>query len=278
MNLFYTVYVFELHNGKYLLCPSTDDCSVLECMYMYPEGTYGSTALEAGNIARLITTVEQVESWQIDGLVHLYMHKYGTNNVIGGSYKRFGQETSTSDKIKFIVDGLDELNARKDKCRKLLVQDLSADFTSQIRMYNNLVELKDQYHLDRSIIDDLSWLSDLIINGTYQPTYHTRYDKLMNDIAHICKRAYNLGIVENKYYFPYPRVYFDSRVLPYERSAWKYNYELDTELKPVFSTCELAIYTMINREDELLYDIKQIDIDTIKDKLLLQQLLESRDD
>jgi len=230
-------------------------------------------AREQSSIARLITTHTNIESWQIDGLVHLYMHKFGTNNVIGGSYQWFGQAKSTSEHIKFIVDGLDELNARKEKCRKLLVQDLSADFTSQIRMYDNLVELKSQYHLDRSIIDDLSWLSDLIINGTYKQEYYTRYEKLMNNLAHICKRAYKLGIVENSYYFPYPRVYFDSRVLPYERGAWNYNYETDTELKQVISTCELAIYTMINREDELLYDIEQIDIDTIRDKLLLQQLL-----
>ncbi len=264
MNLFYTVFVFELHNGKYLLCPSTDDCTALECMFMY--------AREQSSIARLVTTHTNIESWQIDGLVHLYMHKYGMNNVIGGSYQRYNLESSTSDKIKFIVNGLEELNARKEKCRKLLIQDLSADFISQIHMYNNLVMLKDQYHLDRSIIDDLSWLSDLIVNGTYTPDNYNRYDKLMNNLAQICNRAYKLGIVKNSYYFPYPRVYFDSRVLPYERSAWNYNYQLDTELKQVMSTCELAIYTMINREDELLYDIEKIDIDTMKDKLLLQQL------
>jgi len=265
MNLLYTVFVFELLNGKYLLCPSTDDCTALECMFMYPR--------EQIFITRLVTTHTNIESWQIDSVVHLYMHKYGTNNVFGGSYSHFSENHDTSDNIKFIADGLDELNARKEKCRKLLVQDLSADFTSQIRMYDSLVELKDQYHLNRSIIDDLSWLSDLIINGTYKQENYTRYDGLMNNISNICKRAYQLGIVKNSYYFPYPRVYFDSRVLPYERGAWNYNYETDLELKQVISTCELAIYTMINREDELLYDIEQIDIDTIRDKQLLQQLL-----
>jgi hypothetical protein len=311
MNSFYTVFIFELQNGKYLLCPSTDDCSALECMFMYPEaGTFGS--IEA---ARLITTVKQVESWQIDGLVHLYMHKYGTDNVIGGSYQKFGQATSTSDQIKFIVDGLEELNERKEKCRKLQQMDslgnsrepksplaeapsrapsvplaeapsreLSVpldsidNYKSQIQMYENLVELKNQYHIDRSIIGEFGWLQSLIINGpefngsktkTFKGDFtkkydYDRYNTLMNNLAQICKKAIFYGIIEKKYYTHNPHLLFDSSVFWYERQI--------INIEPELKIFEQAIYTLINREDELLFDIEQIDIYTIRDKLLYKTI------
>lgn len=268
MNFFYTVYVFELHDGKYLLCPSTDDCSALECMFMYPE---------SGNIARLLTTVEQVESWQIDGIVHLYMHKYGINNVIGGSYERFGQTTSTSDQIKFIVDGLEKLNERKEKCRKLHQEhsnlettsvgvssplDSIDNYKSQIQMYENLVELKNQYHIDRSIICEFGWLQSIIINGLSARDQSSldRYNTLMNNLAQICQKAISYGIIEKKYYTHNPHMLFDSSIFWYERQT--------NNIEPDLKTFEQAIYTLINREDELLFDIEQIDIDTIRDKLL----------
>lgn len=275
MNLFYTVYVFELHDGKYLLCPSTDDCSALECMFMYPE---------AGNIARLLTTVEQVESWQIDGIVHLYMHKYGINNVIGGSYQRFGQATSTSEQIKFIIDGLEELSARKEICRKLHQTgnlDSIDNYKSQIQMYESLVELKNQYHIDRSIICEFGWLQSLIMNGpeingslawetkTFRGDFtkkydYDRYNTLINNLAQICQKAISYGIIEKKYYTHNPHLLFDSSIFWYERQT--------NNIEPELKIFEQAIYTLINREDELLFDIEQIDIDTIRDKLLYKTI------
>jgi hypothetical protein len=308
MNSFYTVFIFELQNGKYLLCPSTDDCSALECMFMYPEaGTFGS--IEA---ARLITTVKQVESWQIDGLVHLYIHKFGTNHVIGGSYQKFGQATSTSEQIKFIVDGLEELTARKEKCRKLHQMNSLApsrelsvplaeapsrelsvplaeapsrelsvplnsidNYKSQIQMYENLVELKNQYHIDRSIIGEFGWLQSLIINGpefktkTFRGDFtkkydYERYNTLMNNLAQICQKAISYGIIEKKYYTHNPHLLFDSSIFWYERQT--------NNIEPELKIFEQAIYTLINREDELLFDIEQIDIDTIRDKLLYKTI------
>ncbi len=254
--MIYTIFVFELAGNKYLLCPSTDDCSALECFFMYPEAFR-----EQRLSARLITTHQNIEDWQIDGLVHLYMHKYGTNNVIGGSYTKFGDNHCTSDHIKFIVDGLEELNNRKEKCRRLQTQDLSADYTTQLSMYNNLVQLKDQYHIDRCIVGELGWLYDLIINDTYKPENYCRYNGIMHNLALICKRARKLGIIDSNFHYPYPRAYFDSRVIEHKTC----------DLTQVINTCELAIYTMINREDELLYDMEQIDIDNIRDYVLMQQ-------
>ncbi len=291
MNSFYTVFIFELQNSKYLLCPSTDDCTALECMFMYPE---------SGNISRLITTVKQVESWQIDGLVHLYMHKFGTNHVIGGSYQKFGQATSTSEQIKFIVDGLEELTARKEKCRKLHQMDSLGNsrepksplaeapsrapkvpldsidnYKSQIQMYENLVELKNQYHIDRSIIGEFGWLQSLIINGpefktkTFRGDFtkkydYDRYNTLINNLAQICQKAISYGIIEKKYYTHNPHLLFDSSIFWYERQT--------NNIEPELKIFEQAIYTLINREDELLFDIEQIDIDTIRDKLLYKTI------
>jgi hypothetical protein len=249
---------------------------------------------EAGNIARLLTTVEQVESWQIDGIVHLYMHKYGINNVIGGSYQRFGQATSTSEQIKFIIDGLEELSARKEICRKLHQMDslgnsreLSVpldsidNYKSQIQMYESLVELKNQYHIDRSIICEFGWLQSLIINGlefngslawetkTFRGDFtkkydYDRYNTLMNNLAQICQKAISYGIIEKKYYTHNPHLLFDSSIFWYERQT--------NNIEPELKIFEQAIYTLINREDELLFDIEQIDIDTIRDKLLYKTI------
>ncbi len=304
MNSFYTVFIFELQNGKYLLCPSDDDCSAQEGLFMYPEAI-------AFREPRAVTTVKQVESWQIDGLVHLYMHKYGTNNVIGGSYQAFGPEYGrvgksvsacgiseatcgiseatcgiseatcgiseatcgisesarcycTSEQIKFITDGLDELNARKEKFRKLGTESLDTidNYRSQVEMYDNLVQLKDQYHIDRSIIGEIGWLQNLIINGTYTHSDYYRYNTLMQNLAQICQKAISYEIIEKQYYTHNPRLYFDSQAVHKECAGHEVSFEI----------FEQAIYTLINREDELLYDIEQINIADIRDRLLYQIL------
>jgi hypothetical protein len=187
------------------------------------------------------------------------------------------------------------------------------NYKSQIQMYENLIELKNQYHIDRSIIGEFGWLQSLIINGpefngsagrtegstgrtegstareqsslggnaarersslawktkTFKGDYtkkydYDRYNTLMNNLAQICQKAISYGIIEKKYYTYNPHLLFDSSIFWYERQI--------INIEPELKIFEQAIYTLINREDELLFDIEQIDIDTIRDKLLYKTI------
>ena len=265
MNAIYNVYVFELDNSAYLLCPSTGDCSILECEFMHPE------ICSKHRVIKLLDTYCDIEGWQIDGLVHAFMHKYGTNNVYGGSYSS-NNDVKTADHIKFMAYGLNKLRERQILCDKYKSStSMSMDYKSEIAMYNELMSLQSEYHIDRTIIDDIEWLKSVIAGST--TVNLDRYHATIKKLSEIYAKAVMLFDLERGWIYSRPDIFFDSRVLPYERTVWNYNVDNDTKLNEVIKKFELAIYTMINREDEVLYDLEQINIDDIQYKYYMQQLL-----
>lgn len=275
MNAIYNVYVFELDNAAYLLCPSIGDCSILECEFMHPD------ICSKHRVIKLLDTYCDIEGWQIDGLVHAFMHRYGTNNVYGGSYSKLNATSdniktadhiTTADHIKYMVDGLNKLRERQILCDKYKSStSMTMDYKSEIAMYNELISLQSKYHIDRTIIDDIEWLKSVIIGPT--TVNLERYHNLMKKLSEIYTKAAKLFNLETGLTYSRPDTFFDSRVLPYERNVWNYNVDNDTKLNDVIKNFELAIYTMINREDEVLFDMEQINIDDIQNKYYMQQLL-----
>ena len=85
----YIVDVILLSNNKYLIypyLPNNCECengfTIQEYNFLYDEWLNGQTVKSLENV------IQDVEAWQIDGLVHLYMHKYGIENVRGGRYNK----------------------------------------------------------------------------------------------------------------------------------------------------------------------------------------------
>ncbi len=263
----YTVFVFKLADGKMLLCPKIemDDNKsfITETEFLYSDITLKNRIVE------LIDTHKNVEAWQIDGLVHMYMHKYGTNNVYGGSYIK-NREVSVSDHIKFITEGINELDNRRDVYHKLKDHVCNHD-PKNIEKYNRLATLRDAYHIDRNIINELEWLRNCIYtNGTDNLT---KYYSCINNLRIVHERASKLFNLEQTIFHRKPDLFFDSRVLPYERNHVHYEATHDDKLEPMIKSFELAIYTMINREDETLFDMEQVNIQEEIDCDILRQLI-----
>ena len=295
--MLYTVFVYKLANGKFLLCPTPrqiDNTSLIKSeipLVTESEFLYSDITLN-NRIVDIVETHKDIEAWQIDGLVHMYMHKYGTNNVYGGSYTD-NREVSVSDHIKFITEGLRELDDRRDTYNKLKNHTCNHD-PANIKTYDRLASLKDAYHIDRNIINELEWLKNCIYqNGTFGLTNGTfgltngafgltngtfgltKYHACINNLRVVHERASKLFNLEQTIYHKKPDLFFDSRVLPYERTVYMYNPTDDDQLEPMIKSFELAIYTMINREDETLFDMEQINIQEERDCNVIRQLKET---
>jgi hypothetical protein len=72
-----------------------------------------------------------------------------------------------------------------------------------------------------------------------------------------------------KLFFEKPYVFFDGRIIQRERDMHNYDFKSDKQLEQVIKVFELAIYSLINREEELYFDLNQIRINENKDKLFI---------
>lgn len=286
----YNVYVYELKDGKYLLCPKValdnNNFGINESAFVYQE------IVRNNPIVRVIHIQEDVESWQIDGYVHVYMRKYGVANVRGGRYDTLELSESTkseiSNAIKFFSYGLEEQTQRVYQyhdCRENLERDID-HYRDCVAMYDKLDAERKKYEIDKTIAYDLNWLKQIVEKG-YTPFFEfkDKYYKLMGRLANIYEQYLNsdedaqakIDSIHRQYdncakceiFYNSPCIFFDSRVIHEERIKNNYKYESDIQFKCVISTFELAIYSLINRENELVFDLSQIGIKEIKDKLFI---------
>ena len=165
----YDVYVYKLTNGKYLLYPAlicNDNCvndeSDKECAFLYDD------YLRNTKIESLEKIKTNIEAWQIDGLVHLYMHLFGIENVRGGRYRAaiLSDETkdAISQSIKYFIDGLDEDRQEIEKYHTYaytIVSDHDS-IDSQYVAYKNLEQRRNNYKVNRNLLNELDWLKRII--------------------------------------------------------------------------------------------------------------------
>jgi hypothetical protein len=112
-----------------------------------------------------------------------------------------------------------------------------------------------------------------------------KYDSLMTNLVTVYEQYLNVdedartkidrihelygNCAKCELFFQNPCTFFDSRVIEEEREHNNYIYESDIALKCVMTVFELAIYSLINREDELIFDMNQILIQENRDKLFI---------
>ena len=279
----YNIYVYELNNGKYLLYPRVisnyDNFCAGEAAFVYQE------IVKNNPIKRLIHTQNGLESWQIDGFVHTYMHNHGIENVRGGRYNTLElyEKEEISKAIKYFTYGLEEQEQRVYQYYDYIdtiVHDPD-NYKEKINNYEKTDMERKRFEIDRTIIYDLNWLVRSIETGVNKFfEIKDDYYKLMDRLSLIYKQY--LNVVEDaeskidglskglcKLFFEKPYVFFDGRIIKRERELHNYDLKTDKQLDQVIKVFELAIYSLINREEELYFDLNQIRINENRDKLFI---------
>ena len=293
MNSLYNIYVYLLKDGMRLLCANARldidsqlDANLDACLYQ---------DIVANNPIVCLEEIEfDVRAWQVDAFVHLQMHKHGIEKVRGGRYRSILLSTSEkeeiSNAIKFFAYDLLEQDARKDKFQELMRQNIDKDLVNRnIQAYFNAEDIRKRFAINRGIIDELDWLLQII--KTPEPNFvsrvSSRYYKLMRDLGnvyeHFLKETDNaselvktilkddLPICDLNLQTPY--TFFDSRIILEEREHGNYDFDSDATLSFVIKVFELAIYTLINREDEAIFERDLIDLQENKDKMFIKEHL-----
>jgi len=279
----YNIYVYELNNGKYLLYPriisNYDNFCMDEAAFVYQE------IVKNNPIKRLIHTHNGLDAWQIDAFVHTYMHNYGIENVRGGRYNtlELSEKEEISKAIKYYTYGLEEQEQRVYQYYEYIdtiVHDPD-NYKEKINYYEKTDMERKRFEIDRTIIYDLNWLVRSIETGVDKFfEIKDEYYKLMERLSLIYKQY--LSVMEDaqskidglskglcKLFFEKPYVFFDGRIIQREREMHNYDFKADKQLEQVIKVFELAIYSLINREEELYFDLNQIRINENKDKLFI---------
>jgi hypothetical protein len=283
--MMYDIYVYELSNGKYLLYPrivsNYDNFCINEAAFVYQE------IVKNNPIMRLTHIQKDLECWQIDAYVHLYMRNYGIENVRGGRYNtlKLSNTEDISETIKYFSYGLEEQEQRVFQYYEYvdtIVYDPD-NYREKINYYEKTELERKRYEIDRTIIYDLNWLTRSIENGVSNFfEINDEYYKIMTQLSLIYKQYLNVvedaqskidGLCKDydicKIFFEKPYIFFDKRIIKREREMHKYDYKLDKQIHCVIKVFELAIYSLINREEELIFDLNQISINKIKDQLFI---------
>ncbi len=282
----YNIYIYKLKHGeKFLLCPHSANNENVEqnlSAFIYQEIVRDNPILELDH-----TVMESCADWQVDALVHTYMHKHGIDNVRGGRYKSWTlsdvEKEEISKTIKYYAFELEEQKSKRDRFYEY--SQMNNDITSlknAIAVYETLCETRRSYQIDRSIIHELNWLLSII--QTPEKKFLSiieRYNSLMVALGNVFKQfEREIPDAKNKLetkicelVFSKPFTFFDCRVIPSEREHSNYNFESDTAIGDVVKGFELAIYTLINREDEIIFEMEQIDIEELRDRLFIAENL-----
>ena len=296
MNSLFNVYVYLLEDGKRLLCAKDVDARL-------DVDSRTDAILDAGLYQDIvknnpIVCLEEIEfdvrAWQVDAFVHLQMHKHGIELVRGGRYRNIVLTTSEkeeiSNAIKFFAYDLLEQEARKTKFQEFMKEPLDADTANQnIQTYLKAEDIRKRFEINRGIIEELDWLLQIIKipEPHFVSTISTRYYKLMGDLGNVyeqflkeidnatqlIKTIVNPDVPICDLYFQRPYTFFDKRVILEEREHGKYDLDSDAVLPIIVKVFELAIYTLINREDEAIFERDLINLQDSKDKLFLKEHL-----
>jgi hypothetical protein len=258
---------------------------VNECAFVYQE------IVENNQIIATEYVKENVASWEIDAFIQTYMCRHGIDNVRGGRYNKKTLSDAAKDEIsnaiKYFTFGLDNQNKR-GKIYHEYEKNIDSEeiYRENIQKYEKLNSERMRYEINRNVVYDINWLSRIIENEVSDFfEINDKYDNIMNQLSTIYKQYLNViedareqidmihlqynNCVKCENLFTVPNLFFDSRVIKRERTLNKYNCKTDKSLICVIKIFELVIYSLINREDEEIFELNQINLQENKDKLFI---------
>lgn len=285
MSQTYDVYIYRLTNGTYVIYPAIDTVNPEnECRFVFWEW-FGCADIEC-----LVLIRQNVDGHQIDGIVHQYMHEHGIEKVRGGKYVARHLADSVketiSESIKYFTYEA-EKNTTTAKKYTETITDVDTNLIEvQSKIYNELETQCKNCAIDRRLVEELDWLAEITRNPVQRFfDIKDRYYCLMKELGRLYKKYIEtvedaprlIGTIYKKHskqietmgfvliveeQLRNPVLYFDSRVIWEERMRGTVAFNPRDEL--VLDIFTLVIYTFINREDELLFEMSYIDIEHIK--------------
>lgn len=257
----YDIYVFKLlMDNQFFLYPkrryeNNDTNVMIECKCLY--------CLE-NEMLQLCEKIEMVKQTEIDGLVIQWMSQEGIDHVRGGSFTDTVLSDATKEyisrQIKYMNYDLEKNDCIIKRLRGLTdisFSDLS-NMNQEICKCKNIQEQINQYYPAVSI-EDLNWLRAKV-DASLAGEWKDKYYKLMRNLTTLYKqyteyqKFHNDEVIHTVDDVPYlssPHMYFDTR----RRSTG------EGKDDAVFKTYETLIYTLLNRTDELKFDIHDFDLE-----------------
>lgn len=255
----YDIYVFKKDN-KFFLYPkrsyeNNDANAMIECKCLY--------CLE-NEMLQLCEKIEMVKQTEIDGQVIQWMSQEGIDHVRGGSFTDTVLSDATKEYISRQIKYMNYDLEKNDGIIKRLQGLTDISFSNLSNMHQeickskNIQEQINQYYPAVSI-EDLNWLRakvDTSLSGEWKD----KYNELMRNLTTLYKqykeyqKFHNDEVTHMIDEVPYllsPHMYFDAS----RRSTGEGK---DDE---VFKTYEMLIYTLLNRTDELKFDIQDFDLE-----------------
>jgi hypothetical protein len=286
MSQTYDVYIYRLTNGTYVIYPAIDAVNPEnECRFVFWEW-FGCADIEC-----LVLIRQNVEAHQIDGIVHQSMHEHGIEKVRGGRYVARHLADSVketiSESIKYFTYEAEKNTTVAKKYTAAAITDIDANLVEvQYKIYNELETQCKNCAIDRCLVEELEWLAE-IMREPVRPFFEIqeRYYCLMKELGRLYQKYIEtvedaprlIGTIYKKHsehietmgfvliveeQLRNPILYFDSRVIWEERMRGTVAFNPRDEL--VLDIFTLVIYTFINREDELLFEMSYIDIEHIR--------------
>ena len=255
----YDIYVFKGDN-KFFIYPkrryeNNDANAMIECKCLY--------CLE-NEMLQLCEKIEMVKQTEIDGLVIQWMSQEGIDHVRGGSFIDTVLSDATKEyisrQIKYMNYDLEKNDGIIKRLRGLTdisFSDLS-NMHQEICKCKNIQEQINQYYPAVSI-EDLNWLRAKV-DTSLAGEWKDKYNELMRNLTTLYKQYKEYQkfhndevthMIDEVPYLSSPHMYFDVS----RRSTGE---EKDDE---VFKTYETLIYTLLNRTDELKFDIQDFDLE-----------------
>uniref|UniRef100_A0A6C0EAD3 Uncharacterized protein n=1 Tax=viral metagenome TaxID=1070528 RepID=A0A6C0EAD3_9ZZZZ len=286
-----TLYVIVLENEKWVLHMSKQtepEKIFMECKLLY-------SFTKNNNPLSIHESINITSELEIDMYVKKYMSFYGIENVRGGSYstevlddhlhRTLYHELGYS--FPIIETELDIIENIMNKCEcfpklpksdidklKNHVEEKLNDYYKTKRDYesvksycvdDNLVEI------DRTFIDDLNWISNVSALSYDVPAYKIKQDiytnyqrilKKMNAIYNIFLKLKDDLSFEPIIYLQKPYVCLDNYVYHFKN---KNTVNDNDKMKELLSVYEYMFYFVLNRKEELEFDLSTFTTKYIKE-------------
>lgn len=279
------IYAVELDGNHYIVHPSVkneETAIIRECKIIY------DWARDYEPIAVCESFyLEQDTPIAIDYFVKKYMQIYGIDNVRGGSY--YQSELSEFQKkvleYEFTIPQIINKNTifLKDYAENYAdephldtaIASIQNKWSTKTELLESLRQAPGNVLIDRSFIGKMEWLKNtmdlIVMTKSYNHQYHTEFPPIMNHdfmqryqslipcLKHLYKQGRQMRdniVFEPMIYLEHPEFLFDVIMYHSQTKSVEAVNEAYASAMKLYERFEYMMYLVINRSDELIFDIE----------------------